>query len=417
MKVLVIGSGAREHALVWKISKSKRVSKIFCAPGNAGIENLAECVNIKSEDIEMLLNFAMQEKIDLTIVGPEAPLVDGIVDVFKENNLLIFGPEKNGALLEGSKCYAKDFMNKYNIPTAKYKTLSSAKEALDSLSEFSYPLVIKADGLAAGKGVVICENEEEANKTIIDMMENKSFGSAGNDIVLEEFLYGTELSLICLVGNNNIVPLESARDYKKALDNDEGLNTGGMGCFSPNPELNNELNEIINKEVLENIKIGFKKENIDFYGVLFIGIIITQEGPKVLEFNVRFGDPETEVIIPRLESDIIDIFLKTLDGKLTSEDLVWKKENSLTVIIASGGYPLAYEKNKKITGLNSLDEDIIVFHGGTKSSEDGVYSNGGRVLAVTTLGNTLNECREKVYKNIENINFENMYYRKDIGKI
>lgn len=417
MKILVIGSGAREHALVWKISKSKRVSKIFCAPGNAGIENLAECVNIKSDDIKMLLNFALQEKIDLTVVGPEGPLVNGIVDIFEENGLKIFGPQKNGAILEGSKAYSKDFMEKYEIPTAKYKTTSNINEALDIIKEFNYPLVIKADGLALGKGVIICENENIAKDTILDIMKNKTFGEAGNSVVIEEFLNGIEMSYICLVSNNNLIPLESAKDYKKINENDEGLNTGGMGCFSPNNILTKELEITIRQQILNNIENGFKSENINYNGVLFIGFMINDDGPKVLEFNVRFGDPEAEVIIPRLENDIIEVFEKALEGRLKKEDLKWDNKKSLTVILASGGYPLNYEKNKLIKGLEDIDKEVLVFHGGTKSSNNEVLTNGGRVLAITYLGESLNECREKIYLNINKINFDNMYFRNDIGKI
>lgn len=416
MKVLVIGSGAREHALVWKIAQSERISKIYCIPGNGGIEDLAECINIKAEDIDMILSFAVKEKIDLTVVGPEAPLVEGIVDKFEENGLKIFGPNKKAALLEGSKIYAKDFMYNYSIPTAKYKTYTNMEKALEALEEFSFPLVIKADGLAAGKGVIICQEINEAKEAIKEMMEDKRFGESGERIVMEEFLQGIEASLLCLIDGNNIIPMESARDYKKLLDNDEGPNTGGMGCFSPNNIFNNELKEKIKTQILDRIKIGFKEENIDFKGVLFIGLMITEEGPKVLEFNVRMGDPETEVLLPRLESDIIDVFLKTIEGNLRPEDLKWTSKSCLTVIAASGGYPLKYEKGKKVVGLQELDEDIIVFHGGTRKIDGTLVTNGGRVIAVTALANSIEEARQKVYKNMGKIEFDKMHYRKDIGK-
>ncbi len=417
MKVLVIGSGAREHALVWKIAQSDKVSKIFCAPGNGGIQELAECVNIKPDDIETLLNFALKEDIDLTVVGPEGPLVKGIVDRFNEEGLRVFGPNKKAAKLEGSKVYSKKFMQEYNIPTAKYKSYNSIHKALGELSTYTLPLVVKADGLAAGKGVIICNNYDEAEEAIKLIMEAKKFGESGDRIIIEEYLEGIEASLLCLIDGENIIPMESARDYKKAKDNDKGLNTGGMGCFSPNPIFNEGLEDQIKNDILKRIKMGFEKEDIEFKGVLFIGLMITDDGAKVLEFNVRFGDPETEVVIPRMQSDIIDIFQKTIDGNLLKHDLKWSKDNCLCVMAASGGYPQSYEKGKKIKNLDKIDDDIIVFHGGTKKEDGKFYTNGGRVLAVTALGKTLKDARLKAYSNIKTINFDKIYYRQDIGKI
>ena len=417
MKVLIIGSGAREHAIVWKIAQSEKVSKIYCAPGNAGIQQIAECINIKDDDIETLVSFALKEKRELTVVGPEGPLVNGIVDKFLENGLKVFGPCKKAAMLEGSKRYSKEFMDKYDIPTAKFRSYTSTQQASEGLNEFSYPLVIKADGLAAGKGVVICQNEQEANDTINSMLENKKFGEAGNEIVIEEFLYGTEASLLCFVDGNKIIPMESARDYKKAFDGDNGLNTGGMGCFSPNTIFTDKLEEQIKTDILDKIIYGFKRENIDFRGVLFIGLMITNKGSQVLEFNVRMGDPETEVVLPRLESDIVDIFEKTIDGTLESSDLKWSDKKCVCVVAASGGYPESYEKNKVINGLENVDDDIMVFHAGTRRSDDKVLTNGGRVLTVTALADTLDEARKKAYQNIEKISFAGMHYRKDIAKI
>ncbi|MGF7059467.1 phosphoribosylamine--glycine ligase [Brassicibacter mesophilus] len=415
MKVLIIGSGAREHAIVWKIAQSKRVSKIYCAPGNAGIQQVAECINIKDDDIETLVSFALKEKIELTVVGPEVPLVHGIVDKFLENGLKVFGPCKKAAMLEGSKRYSKEFMDKYDIPTAKFRSFTSTKQALEGLSEFNYPLVIKADGLAAGKGVVICQNEQEAKDTINSMLENKKFGESGNEIVIEEFLYGTEASLLCFVNGNKIIPMESARDYKRVFDGDNGLNTGGMGCFSPNTIFTEELEKRIKADILDRIIYGFDGESIDFRGVLFIGLMITVNGPKVIEFNVRMGDPETEVVLPRLESDIVDIFEKTIDGTLESSDLKWLDKKCVCVVAASGGYPESYEKNKVITGLENVDKDVMVFHAGTKRIEDKVLTNGGRVLTVTALADTIDEARRKAYRNIGKINFDGMHYRKDIA--
>lgn len=417
MKILVIGSGGREHALCWKISKSKRVDKIYCAPGNGGTANVAENIDIKPDDIDSLLDFALNENIDLTVVGPEDPLVMGIADRFMENGLRVFGPTKKGAILEGSKIYSKEFMDKYNIPTGKYSCFNDLDKALKSLNEFDYPLVVKADGLCLGKGVVIAEDRKEAEDAIKMMMEDKKFGEAGASIILEEFLTGVEASLLCFVGGDRIIPMESAKDYKSIFEGDKGPNTGGVGCFSPNPILTEELEKTIETEILENIKIGMKSEGMDFKGILFIGLMLTEKGPKVLEFNVRFGDPETEVLLPRLESDIVEVFQKTIDGTLREDDLKWSNKKCLTVVLTSGGYPLKYEKGKEITGLNSLDEDVILFHNGTKIQDGKLLTNGGRVLSVTCLGDSLEEAKEKAYRNVERIHFDSMYYRKDIGKI
>lgn len=417
MKVLVIGSGGREHALCWKIAQSSLVDKIFCAPGNGGTKEIAENIDIKPDEIEKLLDFAIEKSIDLTVVGPEDPLVKGLVDRFKEKDLRIFGVDKVCAQLEGSKVYAKEFMEKHNIPTAKYRRYTDIEEAINGLEEFNYPLVIKADGLCLGKGVVICESKEEAIDALNQMMKNKIFGSAGEIIIIEEFLKGIEASLLCFVSKGNIIPMESAKDYKQIFEKDEGPNTGGVGCFSPNTLFDEKLEKIIQKEILSKIEKGFKEERLDFTGILFIGLMVDKEEPKVLEFNVRFGDPETEVLIPRLKSDIVDIFQKTIDGKLTREDLVWIDEKCMTVVATSKGYPGNYEKGKEIIGLKDVDKDIIIFHNGTIEKEGRVYTNGGRVISITTLGNSLEETREKIYKNISKISFNGMYFRKDIGKI
>ena len=417
MKVLIIGSGGREHALVHKLSKSKRVSKIYCAPGNGGTASIVENINISPKDIELLLNFALNNEIDLTIVGPEDPLVNGIADVFIENGLRIFGPKKEGAILEGSKIVSKEFMEKYQIPTGKYKVYDNSEKAIEGLDEFTYPLVIKADGLCQGKGVVICQNREEAVSAIEDMIDCKVFGNAGDTIILEEFLTGTELSLLCFVSEGIIIPMESARDYKKIYDGDKGPNTGGVGCFSPNPIITNELNLKIEREILEKIKRGLDEEEIDYRGVLFIGLMLTEDGPKVLEFNVRFGDPETEVILPRLEGDLVDIIQKTIDGNLREEDLIWSEKKCVTVVATSKGYPIEYKKGFKISGTEDLDEDVILFHNGTKIVDGELVTNGGRVLSITCLGDTLEEAREKAYKNIKKIDFEGICYRSDIANI
>lgn len=417
MNILVVGGGAREHTICWKLKQSKKVSKIYCAPGNAGISQIAQCVNIKAEDIKGITEFAVKEKIDMVVVGPEGPLVAGLVDVLKENGIKTFGPNKNGARLEGSKSYSKDFMKKYNIPTAKYETYVKTQDALNGLKNFNVPIVVKADGLAAGKGVLICQTVKEAEDAINSIMNDKQFGDAGSTVVIEEFLNGTETSLLCFVNGKDIIPMESARDYKKAYDNDMGLNTGGMGCFSPNPIYTESLKSFIKKNILDTTLNGFMGEEMDFRGILFIGLMITGDEAKVLEYNTRFGDPETEVVLPRLKSDLCEIMEKTIDGTLVSDDLQWSDEESTTVILASGGYPESYVKGKVITGLDLVDDDVIVFHGGTKLSDGKVLTDGGRVLAVTALGKTIEEAREKVYKNIPKIKFEKMEYRNDIAKL
>lgn len=415
MKVLVIGSGAREHAIVWKLSQSSKVSKLFSAPGNGGIEQIAQCVNIQAEDIDSLLSFALQENIDLTIVGPEGPLVKGIVNKFEEKGLKIFGPNKKGAMLEGSKKFAKEFMLKYGIPTAKYEVCSNYDEAVNSLDGFKFPLVIKADGLAYGKGVIICTNKEEAQNTIKEILIDGRFGKAGEEIIIEEFLEGIEASLMCLVSKDKIIPLESARDYKRLLDNDKGPNTGGMGCISPNNILDAQLIKEIEVKILEKVKIGLEKEKIDFKGILFIGLMITNKGVKVLEFNVRFGDPEAEVVLPRLESDILDIILKTIDGTIEREDLKWNPKPCICTVLASGGYPHNCESGKAIFGLSKIEKDILAFHAGTKKLEYTI-TKGGRVIALSTLADSLAEGRKRLYENIGKIYFDGMQYRTDIGK-
>lgn len=417
MKVLVVGSGAREHAICWKLKQSEKVTKIYCAPGNAGISLIAECVDIKADDIEKITNYSVSEKIDLVVVGPEGPLVAGLVDMLDEKGIKAFGPNKKGARFEGSKSYSKDFMEKYKIPTAKYETYKEPEKALKGLEKFSAPLVVKADGLAAGKGVIICQTKKEAEAAINDIMKEKQFGNAGDNIVIEEFLDGIEASLLCFVNGKKIIPMESARDYKKAYDNDLGLNTGGMGCFSPNPIYTEDLKNYIKVNILDTTLNGFIEENIDFRGILFIGLMIKDDKAKVLEYNTRFGDPETEVVLPRLKSDLLEIMEKTIDGTLSPDDLKWIDEKSATVILASGGYPESYEKGKEITGLDLVDEDIIVFHGGTKLENGKVLTDGGRVLAVTAIGKTLEEARERVYKNIPKIQFEKMEYRNDIARL
>ena len=415
MKVLLIGSGGREHALVWKIAQSHMVSKVYCAPGNGGTSLVAENINIKANDIDGLLEFAEENKIDLTIVGPEEPLVLGIVDSFEEKGLKIFGPNKSSARLEGSKEFSKEFMEKYNIPTAKYKSFKDYDKAIDGLEEFDYPLVIKADGLCLGKGVYICSEKKDAIEALDETLKYNKFGKEGRTIVIEEFLDGVEASLLCFVAGNRIIPMESAVDYKKIFDGNKGPNTGGIGSYSPSPLLDDRLKNTIKKDLLGPIELGLKSDNLEFKGILFIGLMIVGDIPYVLEFNARFGDPETQVLMPRLKSDIVDVFLKTLDESLEEEDVKWDERPSLAVVTTSKGYPSDCATGFEISGLDSLDEDILVFHNGTRFENKKLLTNGGRVLSITALADSLDQAREKIYYNIEKLNYDGIYYRKDIG--
>lgn len=413
MKVLVIGNGGREDAICKKISESNKCTELFCSKGNAGTLRYAENVELNSN--EEIFRFSNDNNIDLVVVGPEAPLCEGIVDLFKESNIKVFGADKKSARLEGSKDFAKKFMKKYDVPTARYETIKSIEEGKKAIENFSYPIVIKADGLCAGKGVRICNTKEDVLDYFKELFEDKIFGKEGSTVVIEEFLRGKEASLLCFVSKGNLIPMESARDYKRIFDNDEGENTGGVGCYSPSELFNEELKLQIEK-ILDKISNGLKKENLEYSGVLFIGFMIDEDA-KVLEFNVRFGDPETEVVLPRMESDLLLAIEKSLDGSLESEDLKWKKEKCLTVILTSRGYPKNYEKGKEITGIDSVDKDIYVYHNNTKINGSKILTDGGRVLSVTALGNSYDEIREKVYRNIEKISFETKQYRKDIGKM
>ncbi len=412
MKVLVIGNGGREHALAWKLNESKSVDKIYMARGNGGTEDFCENIDIDPKDIDKLLLFAEENKIDLTVVGPEDPLCMGIVDAFNEKGLKVFGPNKACARFEKSKEFTKKFLEKYSIPTAKYQSFENFEDAVDSLKDFSYPLVVKADGLCLGKGVIICQNKEEAIDALEKIFKDKIFGDEGKTVVIEEFLTGEEASVLCLVSNNRLFPLERAKDHKQIYDGDKGPNTGGVGTYSP-VKASRELEENLEK-IYKKIEDGLNKEKLNYSGILFVGFMIEDDKPKVLEFNVRFGDPETEVLMPRLDVDLFELLNKTIDGKLEKEDIRWKDETCLTVIMCSGGYPASYEKGKLIEGLDQVDDDIIVFHNGTKKS-DGIYTNGGRVLSITALGNDLEDAREKAYKNVEKIKFDKAYFRKDIG--
>ena len=413
MKVLVIGNGGREDAICKKISESNKCTELFCSKGNAGTLRYAKNVELNTN--EEIFEFSKNNDIDLVVVGPEAPLCEGIVDLFKGSNIRVFGADKKSARLEGSKDFAKEFMKKYDVPTAKYETIKSIEEGKKAIENFSYPIVIKADGLCAGKGVRICNTKEDVLDYFKELFEDKIFGKEGSTVVIEEFLRGKEASLLCFVSKGNLIPMESARDYKRIFDNDEGENTGGVGCYSPSELFNEELKLQIEK-ILEKISNGLKKENLEYSGVLFIGFMIDEDA-KVLEFNVRFGDPETEVVLPRMESDLLLAIEKSLDGSLEREDLKWKKEKCLTVILTSRGYPKNYEKGKEISGIDSVDKDIYVYHNNTKVNGNKILTDGGRVLSITALGNSYDEIREKVYRNIEKISFETKQYRKDIGKM
>lgn len=415
MKILVVGGGGREHAICWKLSNEDNVEKIYCAPGNAGISQVAECIAIGDSDIDKLIDFVKENNIDLTVVGPEVPLVKGIVDRFEEEGLKIFGPNKECAQLEGSKSFSKDFMVKHNIPTAKYKEYTEIDKAISEIDSFGYPVVIKADGLAAGKGVVILENKEDALDALKEMMLDKKFGEAGNKIVVEEFIKGVETSILAFVDNNTIIPMVSAKDHKKVYNNEQGPNTGGMGTFSPSEIYTDDLEKEIREKVLDRTLDGLKKDGLKFKGILFIGLMITNDGAKVLEYNVRFGDPETQSVLFRLDTDLNKIMTSIIDNKLAEIKIKYKSEQAVCVMLTSGGYPNSYEKGKVITGLENLDKDIVVFHSGTKLVDEKLVTNGGRVIGITAKANTVKDAANKVYENIKKINFEGMHYRTDIG--
>ena len=419
MKVLVVGSGGREHAIAASVAKSSRVDKIYCAPGNAGIGQLAECVNIGAMEFDKLVAFAKEKEIDFTIVGMDDPLVGGIVDVFEAEGLKVFGPRKNAAILEGSKAFAKDLMKKYNIPTAGYETFDDPKKALEYLETAKMPIVLKADGLALGKGVLICNTLEEAKAGVKEIMEDKKFGSAGNHMVVEEFMTGREVSVLSFVDGKTIKIMSSAQDHKRAKDGDQGLNTGGMGNFSPSPFYTKEVDDFCKKYIYQATVDAMAAEGRPFVGVIFFGLMLTEDGPKVLEYNARFGDPEAQVVLPRMKNDIIDVMEACVDGKLDTIDLQFEDNAAVCVVLASDGYPVAYEKGFEIKGLENFDgkEGYYCFHAGTKLNAEGrIVTNGGRVLGITAKGATLKEARANAYKATEWVDFDNKYMRHDIGK-
>jgi phosphoribosylamine--glycine ligase len=417
MKVLVIGQGGREHTLVWKFKQSPRVSKVYCAPGNGGIASIAEIVPYKENQIKELIQFVKEEGIDLTFVGPENPLLDGIVDQFEEAGLRIYGPSKSAAIIEGSKSFAKDLMKKYNIPTGNYEVFTSKEEALAYLDQQGAPIVIKADGLAAGKGVVVAQTLEEAKQAVQEMMAEAKYGEAGHRVVIEEFLSGQELSLMAFVDGEVVVPMVPAQDHKPAYDGDRGPNTGGMGAYSPVPQMSEaEVEDAVQTVLLPTAK-AMIQEGRPFTGILYAGLMMTTEGAKVIEFNARFGDPETEVVLPRLKTDLVEIIEATFDHKLDQLQVEWSEQAAVTVVLASEGYPNAYPKGRAITGAEQWleKEDTVIFHAGTKKEDSQLVTSGGRVLAVTGLDKDLASAKAKAYQAIESIHFEGMHYRKDIG--
>ena len=419
MKVLIVGGGGREHAIAWKVAKSPKVEKLYCAPGNAGIAEVAECVNIGVMEFDKLTAFARENQIDLTIIGPDDPLAAGAVDAFEAAGLRVFGPRKNAAILEASKAFSKDLMKKYGIPTAAYETFTSPEAALAYLETAKMPIVLKADGLALGKGVLICKDLEEAKEGVKTLMLDKQFGSAGDEIVIEEFMTGREVSVLSFVDGKTIKIMTSAQDHKRAKDGDQGLNTGGMGTFSPSPFYTAEVDAFCKEHIYQKTVDAMRAEGREFKGIIFFGLMLTADGPKVLEYNARFGDPETQVVLPRMKNDIVDLFEACIDGTLDQVDLQFEDNAAVCVVLASDGYPEHYEKGFPIHGLEHFkDADgYYVFHAGSKFDAEGqIVTNGGRVLGVTATGKTLKEARANAYKATEFITFDNKYMRHDIGK-
>ncbi len=418
MKVLIVGSGGREHAIAMCVAKSPKVDKIYCAPGNAGIGQLAECVPIGAMEFDKLTAFAKEKGIDFTIVGMDDPLVGGLVDAFEKEGLRVFGPRKNAAILEGSKAFSKDLMKKYNIPTAAYETFDNAEEALAYLEMAEYPIVLKADGLALGKGVLICADKEEAAEGVKSIMLDKKFGSAGNRMVVEEFMTGREVSVLSFVDGKTIKIMTSAQDHKRAKDGDQGLNTGGMGTFSPSPFYTEEVDAFCKKYIYQATVDAMASEGRPFKGVIFFGLMLTPKGPRVLEYNARFGDPEAQVVLPRMKNDIIEVMEACVDGRLDEIDLQFEDNAAVCVVLASDGYPVSYEKGFPISGLDRFEkeEGYYCFHAGTALTDKGIVTNGGRVLGVTAKGSNLKEARANAYQAVEWVSFKNKYMRNDIGK-
>lgn len=417
MKVLLVGSGGREHAIVWKLKQSPKIDKIYCAPGNAGIAQDAQCVPIGAMEIDKLVSFAKEEGIDFTIIGMDDPLVAGVVDAFEAEGLKVFGPRKNAAIIEGSKAFSKDLMKKYGIPTAKYETFDSYDAAKEYVSKQEMPIVIKADGLALGKGVLICQSLQEAYDALDEIMVDKKFGASGSKVVIEEFLIGPEVSVLSFCDGKTVVPMVSAQDHKRAYDNDEGLNTGGMGTFSPSRIYTPEINEECMKTIFQPTVDAMAKEGRKFVGVLYFGLMLTKDGMKVIEYNARFGDPETQVILPRLKTDLLEIMEACVEGNLDKIDIKWHDNAAVCVVLASGGYPVEYKKGYEITGLDEVAKrkDIVVFHAGTAEKDGKFVTNGGRVLGITGIGKDLDEAIKIAYEGVEMVDFKDKHFRHDIG--
>ncbi|MCX7745673.1 MAG: phosphoribosylamine--glycine ligase [Clostridia bacterium] len=417
MKVLVVGGGGREHTLVWKIAQSPSVEKIYCAPGNGGISTLAECVPIKATDIQGMVQFAKEKKIDLVMVAPDDPLALGMVDELEKVGIRAFGPHKNAAILEGSKAFSKDLMKKYDIPTAKYEVFDNSEHAIEYLRHQEYPIVVKADGLALGKGVIIAYGFDQAQEAVNNIMNDRVFGNAGEKVVIEEFLVGPEVSVLAFTDGKTIIPMVSSQDHKRAFDNDKGPNTGGMGTFSPSRIYTPEIAEYCMENVFKPTVDAMNRENRKFKGVLYFGLILTKDGPKVLEYNARFGDPETQVVLPRLQTDLVEIFNAVIDEKLDQISIEWDENAAVCVVMASGGYPGQYETGLEINGIEDAEHDanIVVFHAGTKKESGKFLTSGGRVLGVTALESDLDKAIKKAYEGVGKISFRDAHYRKDIG--
>lgn len=418
MKVLVVGSGGREHTLVWKIAQSLLVEELYCAPGNGGIAGIAQCIAIDAMDKEGVVKFCKEKSIDMVVVAPDNPLAAGMIDALESAGVRAFGPRKSAAIIEGSKVFAKELMRKYNIPTADYRVFEDSSESIEYLKASKYPVVIKADGLAFGKGVIIAQNFEEAYKAIKDIMEDEVFGSAGKRVVIEEFLTGNEVSMLAFTDGKTIKTMVSSQDHKRALDKDQGPNTGGMGAFSPSKFYTDEIHQYCMDKIYKTTMDAMNKEGRTFKGILYFGIILTEDGPKVLEYNARFGDPETQVVLPRLKTDILEIFNAIIDQRLAEIEIEWDDNACVCVIIASGGYPGEYGTGYKIDGIAEVERDVntVVFHAGTRLENGEYYTAGGRVLGVTSLENNLESAAQKAYEGVFKINFDGMHYRKDIGK-
>jgi phosphoribosylamine---glycine ligase len=415
MRLLVIGNGGREHAIIWKLIQSKQVTKIFCAPGNAGTSQLAENIPIGTTELEALVHFAQEEAIDLTVVGPEVPLIEGIVDRFEAVGLRAFGPKKAAAQIEGSKKFAKDMMQKYEIPTAKFQAFTDSQQAVAYVREQGAPIVIKADGVAAGKGVIVAHTVAEAEQAIAEVMDDRVFGTAGDRIVIEEFLQGQEISLMAFVDGKTMTPMVIAQDHKAVFDEDKGPNTGGMGAYSPVPQIADETVKEAIQTILYPIVEAFRQEGMEYKGVLYAGLMITDSGPRVIEFNARFGDPETQVVLPRLKSDLLDIMLSVVDGRLDELSVEWSEQSAVCVVMTAPGYPGSYSTGEEISGTLHTDANTIIFHAGTKEQDGKTVTAGGRVLGVTAIGENIASSQQKAYSMVKQIAFPNAHYREDIG--